>query len=226
MILEYTRHFELLLKDEGEKAECLEILHRKASSYYLFYSNIINIPVIILSSFIGLLTAVQLFPHANIILGSSGILVSILKTIDSYFDLTKKAETHRLISLRYSKISKLIQMQLSIPSKNRIDAKDFYNLIINDLSNLKDSEPSLPLSIIEEFKKQYEDETTSKPPFCNGLTDIKIIDEKESIEMKRIFSFDDKQARDAETETEMESVKTSEPYENIDTQIEKITFAP
>lgn len=175
MAFNYSPDFENILKQEGEKSECYSIMHLQASNMYGTYANIINIPVIALSSFIGFFTALQLFPNQNIILGCLGIGVSILKTIDSYFDLTKRAETHRLTALRYSKISKLIQIQLSLPAHNRIDAKDFYYMIVNDLQNLKDSEPLLTDSIIRWFVNKYKDYDTCKPSICNGLTKIRVI---------------------------------------------------
>jgi hypothetical protein len=208
-LFKYSNEFELLLKQEGERTECFAIMHLDASKFYFRISNCINIPVIALSSFIGFFTALQLFPYQNIILGCLGIGVSILKTVDSYFDITKKSETHRLTSLRYSKLSKLIQVQLSLPRSHRIDAKDLYYIITNDISNLKDSEPIIPDNIIDLFKKKYSNENTTKPSICNGLTNIKIFNENFNEEMQEI-----------KPETKSE-IKSGINFEHIDFQIEK-----
>lgn len=230
MNFNYSADFEILLKDESEKSECMSIMHLNASNKYNVFANILNIPVIALSSFIGFFTALQLFSAQNIILGCLGIGVGMLKTIDSYFDFTKRAEQHRLISLRYSKISKLIQVQLSLEKNNRIDAKDFYYLIVNDLANLKDSEPLIPDSVIKEFTEKYKDYKTAKPAICNGLTKIKILNKNEikssdDIEMKNIFLdlVKEEKKEDEKKEDEKKEEKREEPiFENIDDQIENI----
>lgn len=222
MSFEYSKEFEQFLKEEGEKAECYGIMHLNASSYYNKLSNLVNIPVIAVSSFIGFFTALQLFPNQNIILGCLGICVSMLKTLDSYFDLTKKSETHRLISLRYSKLSKLIQIQLSLQKSNRIDAKDFYFMITNDLANLRDSEPVIPSSIIDDFKIKYSHENTFKPPICNGLTKIKIFNSpvasSDNIEMQNIF-FAEEKKEDEKKEEKKENTNCCPDFDNIDDQV-------
>lgn len=221
----YSAEFEKLLKEEAEKCECMSIMHLTASSKLTFFSNIINMPVIALSSFIGFFTALQLFPEQNIVLGCLGIGVGMLKTIDSYFDFTKRAEQHRLVSLRYSKLSKLIQVQLSLSKNMRMDAKDFYYLIINDLANLKDSEPLIDDKIIREFADKYKKYDTAKPAICNGLTDIKIFaninidaDKKNNfIEMKNIFL----NSKVEEKNIEVVDTHNEPNFECIDIQIEK-----
>ena len=56
-------------------------------------TSIINIPVIILSSCIGFITGIDLnYDKMNIILGIGSVFVGIIKSIDSYFQLGKRAE--------------------------------------------------------------------------------------------------------------------------------------
>jgi len=173
--IEYTDEFELLLKAEGEKAEAMSILHMKGHNYFNTLSVAINIPVIVLSSFIGFLSTLELFPEQNIFLGIMSILVGVLKTLDSFFDWTKRGEAHRLTGLNYAKISKFIQLQLCLEKDVRINASDLYDVIVNDLQNLKDQEPIITDSIIMQFKKQYGDtHATALPTICNGLTKITI----------------------------------------------------
>lgn len=170
----YTDEFEQLLKEEAEKAESMSILHNYAYIRYNSFSIYINIPVIVLSSLIGFLSPLNLFQEQNVFLGVMSIFVGILKTIDNYFDYTKRSEAHRLISLSYMKISKYIQIQLSLEKDVRIKAKDLLDIIINDLQALKDSEPLIHKIIIRQYNERYKDETTTKPAICNGLTEIKI----------------------------------------------------
>lgn len=171
----YNSQFETLLKDEAEKAESMSILHQIASLKYNKFSVGINIPIIILSSTIGFLSVLTVFPPVvDIVLGSVSIGIGILKAIESYFGFTKLSEHHRLTSLAYNKISKYIQIQLSLPRECRINAHDILNLIQSDLQNIKDSEPVIPDDVVIFFNNKYKDELTKKPPICNGLTSVNI----------------------------------------------------
>ena len=172
--IQYTNDFEDLLKNESEKAEAMSILHTKASQKYNNLSVLINIPVIILSAVIGFLSPLSLFPNQPIFIGAVSIFIAILKTLDSYFDFTKRTETHRMTSLSYVKISKWLQIQLSLEKDFRIKASDLLDTITNDIENIRNAEPNIDKGIIEEFNLQYKEEKTSKPAICNGLTEVKI----------------------------------------------------
>jgi hypothetical protein len=172
--ISYTDEFEQLLKEEAEKAESMSILHNYSYIRYNSFSIYINIPVIIISSIIGFLSPIELFHNQSIFLGALSVFVALLKTIDNYFDYTKRSEAHRITSLTYMKISKYIQIQLSLEKDVRIKAKDILDIISNDLQALKDAEPLVHNVIINEYNKKYKDEKTAKPAICNGLTEIKI----------------------------------------------------
>jgi hypothetical protein len=172
--LEYTDEFEILLKQESERSEAYSILHSKCHSRYNNLSVGINIPVIVLSSIVGFLSTIDLFEGKEIFLGALSISIAIMKALESYFDWTKRSESHRMVSLNYGKISKYIQIQLSLEKEVRIAPEDLLNIITNDIQNLKDQEPLIPKKIIREFNLQYKNDTTSKPSICNGLTSVSI----------------------------------------------------
>ena len=186
----YSDEFELLLKEEAEKSESMSILHSKAFQKYNWYSIIINVPVIVLSATIGFLSPLAIFNKQEILLGALSIFVGILKTFDSYFDFTKKSECHRMTSLNYVRISKWIQLQLSLERNCRVNPKDLYDTITNDLQAIRESEPVITKDIIKTYNIQYKDENTAKPPICNGLTNVKI--NKKIIEIPKIEVIEDK----------------------------------
>lgn len=179
--LEYDHNFERLLKAEAEKCECLGILHNLSHLKYNKLSISVNIPVIVLSAIIGFLGPLTLFHGQEIFLGIMSIGIGVLKSVESYLDFTKKSEGHRIISLSYFKISKFIQIQLTLKNEVRVNAKDLYTIITADIQNLKDKEPPIDTDIIDKFKKRYKDEfenpKTSKPAILNGLTEVKIYTE-------------------------------------------------
>ena len=172
--IHYSTEFETLLKEEAEKAESMSILHTKSYEKYQKYSIYINIPVIVFSSVIGFLSPLAIFPNQGLLLGGMSIGVAIMKTVDNYFDFTKRCETHRMTALNYLRISKFIQLQLSLEKECRVKPQDLFQLIQNDLQNIRDAEPLVPSEVINAFNVRYKDEPTSKPAITNGLTQIRI----------------------------------------------------
>lgn len=175
----YVPELETLLKQQGEQAESFSILHNLAYEKYQFRSNIINIPVIVLSSVIGLLTGMNIQnDDMFIILSTGSIFVSVIKSIDSYFQLQKRAEGHRICSLQFSQIFKKIQIELSLHKDMRSNPKDMLALIKTDLKNLFDIAPLIDEDIITKYKGKYKTEGVkngpSIPSVCNGLTSIEI----------------------------------------------------
>ncbi len=170
----YTDAFENLLKEEAEKAEAMSILHYNSFKKFNKLSMITNIPVIILSGVIGFLSPIPIFYHQDIFLGTLSVLCGVIKTLDSYMDFTKLSQTHYMTNLNYKKISKFIQIQLSLEKKFRISADDLLKYITTDMENISNSEPCIPDDIIKKFNTQYAKYDTSKPPICSGLTDIQI----------------------------------------------------
>jgi len=182
--IDYNTDLEQLLKLHAEECESLSILHRNSYEKYNGRSNYINIPVIILSSAIGFATGIDIgYEKMNIILGISSIFVGIIKSIDTYFQLGKRAESHRLCSLQFQQINKKIQIELALVRSQRIDAKDMMNIIKTDIKNLFDIAPLIDQDVIEAFKKKYGHpvEGTNKvhfdahtPNLCNGLSIVTI----------------------------------------------------
>lgn len=176
---DYTDDFELFLKSECEKMECYSILHTLESNINKKKSNFINIPIIILTSSIGIITASNIMnqvPYYNFILGGFSIFTSILKSLDSYKNYSKLSETHRLTALSYSKMMKYIQIQLSLERDSRIKAEDILDIIINELDSINLQSPPISQKVIEQFKIMYpmSKYTNHRPAILNGLSEIKI----------------------------------------------------
>jgi len=176
--LKYDANLEKLLKEQAEVAESLSILHRNAHRKYSRYTNLINIPVIIGSSAVGFTTGLDLskVDNMNIILGIVSVFIGIIKSLDSYFQLGRISETHRMVSLAYSQINKKIAVELALNRKDRITPKDMLSIIKTDIKNLEDISPLLPEDIIDDYKKEFGDkyENIKKPNITNGLSPIEI----------------------------------------------------
>jgi hypothetical protein len=183
--IDYNTDLEQLLKTHAEECESLSILHRNSYEKYNGRSNYINIPVIILSSAIGFATGIDIgYDNMNIILGVSSIFVGIIKSIDTYFQLGKRAESHRLCSLQFQQINKKIQIELALVRSQRVDAKDMMNIIKTDIKNLFDIAPLIDQDVIESFQKKYGHQVVGTPGkytfdahtpnLCNGLSIVTV----------------------------------------------------
>jgi hypothetical protein len=174
--IEYNDSVETILKENGEECESLGILHRMSYEKYNYKSNLLNIPVIVLSSAIGFITGIEIaYDKMNIILGIGSVFVGIIKSIDSYFQLSARASTHRLGALQFSQINKKIAIELSLPREQRINAKDMLNIIKTDIKNLNDIMPLIDDDIIQIYNKRYREDNVKKPNIVNGLSEIRIM---------------------------------------------------
>lgn len=175
-MIKYNSELEQLLKENSEECESLSILHRMSYEKYNQRSNYINIPVIILSSAIGFITGIDLqYSQMNIILGVGSVFVGIIKSVDTYFQLAKRAESHRICSLQFSQIYKKIQIELTLNRKQRLTAENMMNIIKTDIKNLQDIAPLIDDDIIDQYNQKYRRfKRVKKPNFVNGLTEVKI----------------------------------------------------
>jgi hypothetical protein len=174
--INYNNDLEQLLAGSAEECESLGILHLASYEKYNLLSNYINIPVIILSSGIGFITGIDLnYDKMNIILGIGSVFVGVIKSIDSYFQLGKRAEAHRLCALQYTQINKKIQIELSLCREQRQTAKDMLSIIKTDIKNLQDISPIIDKEVIKEYNLKYgKYNNVKKPNFVNGLSSVKI----------------------------------------------------
>ncbi len=172
----YNSDLERLLKEQSEECESLSILHRMSYEKYNKRSNYINIPVIILSSAIGFITGIDLqYDQMNIILGVGSVFVGIIKSVDTYFQLAKRAESHRICSLQFSQISKKMQVELTLHRNQRLTAENMMNIVKTDIKNMQDIAPLIDDDIIEMYNAKYRKyKRVKKPNFVNGLTEVKV----------------------------------------------------
>ena len=176
VVITYNDQLEQLLKENSEECESLSILHRMSYEKYNRRSNYINIPVIILSSAIGFITGIDLqYDKMNIILGVGSVFVGIIKSVDTYFQLAKRAESHRICSLQFSQISKKLQIELTLHRRQRLTAENMMNIVKTDIKNMQDIAPLIDEDIIEIYNAKYRRyKRVKKPNFVNGLTEVKV----------------------------------------------------
>jgi hypothetical protein len=186
--ISWNPQLEEILSQEGERALCYSWLHSKSQTMVSRYDVNIAIPVIILSTLAGTgsIASESLFgaSHAaNVVIGTISLGVGIMNTISNYFGFAKRSEAHKISAMTYAKIHKFIVIELSLPRRERMKARDMLKVIREQLERLAETSPQIPEPIIELFNKNFHDQkNVSKPEITNGLDPIHVyVEHSESL---------------------------------------------
>jgi len=201
----WNANLETYFADTGEKANCLAWVHKRSEEVYAHRRTFVDIPVIVVSSLTGFLSAssTSLFAGqeqlSSILLGVSSLAVSILNTIGTYFGWAKRAEAHRLSAIQYARLYRFLAIELGLPREERMTPTDLLKFTKDSYDRLQEVSPLIPPEVAAEFKRKFGKEVgLSKPEELNGLDKIKVftddsftirnpmktIDSKVSLEIK------------------------------------------
>ena len=171
---EWSEALENIIVKEGEQSEALYWLHNKAYLWASRRNDLIQIPSIVLSTLIGFFSATtSMVPQ--LALGGVSVFVGILNTVNSYFKFSQRGESHRIISLLYHKTYKQIEVELSLPIEQRTPADAFLKSLRTTMSQVSETAPPIPESIIGQFQVKFKDSQTSVPIVANGLDKIRVL---------------------------------------------------
>ncbi len=181
----WNHSLEKLIAEEGEKCTGLAWLYRETERYYSRNNTFIALPVIVLSTLTGFISGSSstLFPDptvASIGVGGVSLFTGVLSTIGSYFAWAKRAEASRISTLQYSKLQKVIEIEMRLPKNERIRAKDMLKMIRDNVERLLETSPMVPPHIIEEYQKKFilnkrdDQEEVAHPEITNGVHKIEI----------------------------------------------------
>ena len=171
---------ETLVAEEAEKCGGLSWLHAECERYFSFHTNLIALPVIILSTVNGFLSGSSqtLFSNpqtSSIGLGVVSLFTGILSTVGSYFAWAKRTEAHRISSIQYQKISKFLTIELSLPKTERVAAKDILKITRDQIERLMEISPAVPESIVKKYHTKFKDMVdVAQPELIQGLKKVRI----------------------------------------------------
>ena len=195
--IRWSDKIEAYLAMTAERSYCYGILHKSSESEFSKKRTYIDIPVIVGSTIAGTLSIgnQSLFGEGNekvagICIGALSLVVGVLSTINTYFGFAKRAENHRLTSIQFSKLYRFIQIELSLPRKERMACADLIKIVREQYERLQEISPLIPDHILEDFKRKFKDYTeVSKPSEANGLEAVIIYKEdKDGKELGRKYS--------------------------------------
>jgi len=176
----WNENLERYFADTGEKANSLAWVHKRAEEVYSHRRTFIDIPVIVLSSLTGFLSAssTNLFEGeekiSSIALGVASLFVSVINTIGTYFGWAKRAEAHRLSAIQYARLYRFLAIELNLPRESRMTPTDLLRYCKDSYDRLQEVSPLIPPELVAEFKRKFGKLEIAKAEELNGLDKITV----------------------------------------------------
>ena len=178
---EWSDEIENLLSEWSEIAQCYAWLHNYSQRKYKAKYHHLQIPVIILSTLTGTANfAIDSYVPIDYQsgfsagVGSLNLFCGILGTLLAFLKYAELYENHRLSAISWSKLSRNIEIELSLQDIKRKPCRDFLKICRSEYDNLLESSPNIDLDIIRDFNKKFNDKypDVRKPIIVNGLKAI------------------------------------------------------
>ncbi len=202
---------EKILKEWSEIGSSYRYLHDKAFQQYSAQNLRFALPVIIISTITGTANFAQgTFPPAwqsyvPLGIGTLNLAAGLITTIAQFLRVSELLEGHRAASISYSKFSRDISVELSLPVKERQgNGRDFVIKCRNELDRLIEQSPNIPQKIVGNFSKRFLKSAFVKPDILDiRAVEIYVPNEEEQqekitraaeLEMKRRQSIIDEAA--------------------------------
>jgi len=173
---------EHLVKRKAEKCQALYVAHNDAYKWCKTWDTRFQIICIILSTFsgAGAVGSASLLPFdgSTTLVGLVSLFVGTIQMINNRLEFAKRAENHRIVSLAYQKLHSHLDLQLSLPRKEREPATQVIQVLEQEVERLTEIEPPIPETTKEAFHKRFKDlEDYSLPSCLNGLERVNIVEE-------------------------------------------------
>lgn len=124
------------------------------------------------------------FEGSSTLVGVVSLFVGMLQAIINRLSFAKRAESHRIASLAYQKLYHHLDLQMSIPRKERQPALELVSFMKSETDRLAEIELGIPEQIKTDFHKRFGTlKDYSLPSVLNGLDEVKVyIEELKPIE--------------------------------------------
>lgn len=187
----WHRQQEEILKRWSEIGSSYRFMHDRSYTKFEKQNLRFALPVIIISTVTGTANFAQgSFPaewalYVPLFIGFLNLTAGLLTTVAQFLRVSELLEGHRAAAISYSKFSRNISVELSLPRQERTcSGTEFVNNCRTELDRLIEQTPNIPLEIIKAFGKKFQANSFNKP-------DILTISEV------NVFKDDAKSRRDA-----------------------------
>jgi len=181
---------ESILKRWSEIGSSYRFMHDRSYTKFEKLNLRFALPVIVISTVTGTANFAQgsfpvsWQPYVPLCIGFLNLSAGLLTTVAQFLRVSELLEGHRAASIAYSKFSRNISVELSLPREDRSGSgSEFINNSRAELDRLIEQTPNIPLEIIRLFGKKFSDGTFNKP-------DILTINEVDVFKDKKLMSME------------------------------------
>ena len=181
--IDWTTELELYFAKTAERSHGLAWLHKQAETLFAKKRNLVDLPVIIISTAVGFLQvgSTSMFGDtdlASTLLGVGSLVVSVLNTTGTYFGFSKRAEGHRISSIQYARLHRHLKIEMGLPRDQRQTATELLKFVKDTIDRLQEISPIVPAEVIQDYKKKFGSiKDIQHPTETNGLEKIMVYQE-------------------------------------------------
>jgi len=221
---------ENILKKWSEIGSSYRFMHDRAYLYYEKQNFRFALPVIVISTITGTANFAQAsFPiswqtYVPLVIGFFNLTAGLITTVAQFLRVSELLEGHRSASITYSKFSRNISVELSLPVDERsCHGREFIASRRIELDRLIEQSPNIPLHIVKLFGKKFANSEFIKPDILE-ITGVEVykddIKEKESkkrkeLELKKLEIKLEKERKENE-ETIIKKIRDEESKRHAD----------
>ena len=174
----WSNEIEDIMQSWGEKAAGNRELHSNASSYWKKFGDKIYLPVIILTTIGG----VSNFGAATVsnpeywmyAIGTINMCAAGLASIAQYYKPDEKSQNHIAVAKNYGSFYRNMLIELGLSREDRMNSEDMIRWAKNEYDRIQAEAPTIPATIIKNFKKNHKSNSRNIPEIVNNQYEIKI----------------------------------------------------
>ena len=218
---------EKILKKWSEIGSSYRYLHDKSFQKYSAQNMRFALPVIVISTITGTANFAQgTFPDSwqafvPLGIGTLNLAAGLITTVAQFLRVSELLEGHRAASIAYSKFSRDISVELSLPIRERTtNGRDFLIKCRNELDRLIEQSPNIPQKILLEFSDRFANSAFVKPDILE-IKEVEVYIDEEEVKEK-MQKIADKELKRRQSIIEMEEIKKKEIIDKYTTEKKKI----
>ena len=169
---------EVLLAAIADRANGMRWMHSMCERVYAHWNFYLTVPAILMSTIAGSATIgmSSLFPGdkqqlASNIIGCMTLSTGVLTTLNQYMKSSQLSETHRVSSVAYGKLHRIISCELALRRDQRPNALEFLKIVRSEQDKLQDVSPEIIASVIKSFRETFKDRHDLEKPEIAGDLD-------------------------------------------------------
>jgi hypothetical protein len=177
---EWHKQQEEILKRWSEIGSSYRFMHDRSFTKFNTQNFRFALPVIVISTVTGTANFAQSSfppswaPYVPLGIGFLNLTAGLLTTVAQFLRVSELLEGHRAAAISYSKFSRNISVELSLPREDRSKGgTEFVNTCRIELDRLIEQSPNIPIGIIKQFGKRFADSTFMKPEILN-ITSVQV----------------------------------------------------